>query len=148
VQTLCAHTGTDLAVNTFTKAAAALNICTVTLSADRFLSEGRPKTATRIGTSVHSLEKGLACADRGADFLIYGNVFPTTCKPGLPGKDRDELRRLCMAVDIPVYAIGGITPANAQIIHDSGADGVCLMSGLMLADDPAAVVRALRTVRS
>lgn len=148
IRDLCARTGTPLAVNTFAAVAAALGIGTVTLSADSFLRAERPAGAVRVGVSVHGLAEGLACADQGADFLIYGNIFPTSCKPGLPGRGRDELRQLCTASDIPVYAIGGITPANAQTVHDCGADGVCLMSGFMQAEDPAALVQALRAVRA
>jgi thiamine-phosphate pyrophosphorylase len=39
-------------------------------------------------------------------------------------------------VNLPVYAIGGITPTNANDIISSGADGVCIMSSLMATDTP------------
>jgi thiamine-phosphate pyrophosphorylase len=50
----------------------------------------------------------------------------------------DFLRDICNAVSIPVYAVGGITPANAELCYGAGASGVCVMSGIMTAADPAA----------
>jgi thiamine-phosphate pyrophosphorylase len=48
-------------------------------------------------------------------------------------------------LDIPVYAIGGISPGNIREIMLSGASGACLMSGLMASEDPADVVSRCRS---
>jgi len=46
------------------------------------------------------------------------------------------LSSVCSSVNIPVYAIGGILPANAQKAINAGADGICIMSGLMTCKNP------------
>ena len=97
-----------------------------------------------LGVSVHSLEEASCAADAGADYLVAGHIFATACKQGLPGRGCDWLQNLCSNVALPVYAIGGITPANIGQIHQAGAAGACLMSSLMTCDAPAALVRKLR----
>lgn len=84
-----------------------------------------------IGVSVHSRKEAEAAAARGADYLIYGHVFATDCKPGLPPRGLGALQEICRGVSIPVYAIGGIGPENAGLCRQAGAAGVCMMSGYM-----------------
>ncbi len=46
-------------------------------------------------------------------------------------------------MNLPVYAIGGITPANVGLLKGTGIAGVCVMSGMMTCPDPARLLRAL-----
>lgn len=98
-------------------------------SVDNFLPE------EQIGVSVHSAEEAVAAADRGAGFLIFGHIFETDCKKGLPGRGLEVLAEVCRktaaVADVPVYAIGGIDVNNAPCCIAAGAVGVCMMSGYM-----------------
>ncbi|MCD7874836.1 MAG: thiamine phosphate synthase [Acidaminococcaceae bacterium] len=98
----------------------------------------------RLGVSVHILAEARQAAALGADYLIAGHIFSTACKQGLPGRGTDFLRAVCDATPLPVYAIGGITPANISRIKKAGAAGACLMSSLMTCPKPALLVRELR----
>ncbi|WP_455652042.1 thiamine phosphate synthase [Phascolarctobacterium sp.] len=98
----------------------------------------------RLGVSVHTLTEAQQAAALGADYLIAGHIFATACKQGLPGRGIDFLREVCDATPLPVYAIGGITPANISRIKKAGAAGACLMSSLMTCPEPALLVRELR----
>jgi thiamine-phosphate pyrophosphorylase len=89
-----------------------------------------------ISVSVHSVEEAIQCERLGATRLVTGHIFPTDCKKGLPPRGLEHLQRVCESVNLPVYAIGGITPTNANDIISSGADGVCIMSSLMATDTP------------
>ncbi len=111
---------------------------------DAFVRAGRPRVR-RLGVSVHSFEEGVEAAGGGADFVVYGNVFETSCKPGKAARGLDDVRRLSEALDAPVYAIGGITPGNIGEVAASGAQGACLMSGLMASESPSKVVSACRS---
>lgn len=96
-----------------------------------------------LGVSVHAPEEALRAQKLGADYVTAGHVFATDCKKGLPGRGLDFLRAVCGAVDIPVYAIGGIGPDNLAHVARTGAAGACLMSGLMTCPNPAEAVRDL-----
>lgn len=98
----------------------------------------------RLGVSVHTLTEARQAAALGADYLIAGHIFATACKQGLPARGTDFLRAVCDATPLPVYAIGGITPANISRIKKAGAAGACLMSSLMTCSEPALLVQELR----
>ena len=84
-----------------------------------------------IGTSVHSTEDARAAVQCGAAYLFAGNIYETTCKPGLEGRGLAWLKEVAGSVNIPVYGIGGITPGRMKEILETGAAGGCMMSGSM-----------------
>lgn len=84
-----------------------------------------------IGTSVHSVEEAMQAVEAGATYVTAGHVFVTDCKKGVPARGLDFLAQVCRAVEIPVYAIGGIDEGNAVSCIQAGAAGVCMMSTLM-----------------
>jgi thiamine-phosphate pyrophosphorylase len=78
-----------------------------------------------VGCSVATVEQAVASR---ADYLGAGPVWATPSKEdadapiGLEG-----LRRICVAVDVPVVAIGGIDASNAAACIESGATGVAVI---------------------
>ena len=94
------------------------------------------KAFNEIGVSIHSLNEAIEATNLGATYITAGHIFATDCKKDLPPRGLDFLTSVCNAVQIPVYAIGGISPENAQQAIDAGAAGICIMSGLMKCKDP------------
>ena len=88
-----------------------------------------------VGVSVHSLEEAKEAEALGADYVTAGHIFETDCKKGLKGRGLEFLRQVSQGVSIPVYAIGGISTENMEQVREAGANGVCIMSGFMKADD-------------
>lgn len=89
-----------------------------------------------VGRSVHSAEDAARAENDGADYLIFGHVFTTDSKPGLPPRGLRALEDTVRAVRIPVIAIGGITPQNCRRVIEAGAYGIAVRSGIMAARDP------------
>ncbi len=79
----------------------------------------------------------------GCTYITAGHIFQTDCKKGMPGRGAEFLQNVCNAVDIPVYAIGGIDSHNIALVRDTGADGACLMSSLMVTDDVAGLLKVM-----
>ncbi|HLR52597.1 MAG TPA: thiazole tautomerase TenI [Candidatus Avamphibacillus sp.] len=94
-----------------------------------------------IGCSVHSVKEAIASEKGGANFLIYGHIFETASKPGLPPRGLHMLKDVVKSVTIPVIAIGGITPDNAKRVIRTNVSGIAVMSGVLLADDVKNTVR-------
>ncbi|MCK1993684.1 thiazole tautomerase TenI [Peribacillus muralis] len=89
-----------------------------------------------VGCSIHSMAEAKAAFSKGAHYGIYGHVFETNSKRGLPPKGIEELHAITRSVNLPIIAIGGITPSNCQVVLDAGARGIAVMSGVLEAKDP------------
>jgi thiamine-phosphate pyrophosphorylase len=89
-----------------------------------------------IGVSTHSPEEAGAAELGGADFVTYGPIYATPSKAGI-GKPvgKDSIKSVKNAIDIPIFALGGIESGNVLKVMAAGADGISLISGIMAADD-------------
>ncbi len=89
-----------------------------------------------IGVSAHSVEQAAAAQRGGADFITFGPVFETPSKKayGAP-LGLQKLGEAARALDIPVFAIGGIKTWNIKSVMAAGAFGAALISGIFGADD-------------
>ena len=65
--------------------------------------------------------------------LIAGHIYTTQCKAGLAPRGLGFLQAVCSAVNLPVYAIGGISFDASQHaeLQANGARGACVMSAYM-----------------
>lgn len=88
---------------------------------------------TWLSTSVHSVEEALESQNLGATVLIAGHIYATQCKAGVAPRGLNFLKAVCTAVQLPVYAIGGIgfdATQHAEL-QKNGARGACVMSAYM-----------------
>ena len=86
-----------------------------------------------LSTSCHSVSDAIRAQELGCARIIAGHVYETDCKPGLEPRGLTFLRNVCGAVDIPVWAIGGITCEKLSELREAGAAGACMMSAFMQA---------------
>ena len=135
-------------LHTFVGAAKALGVKRIHLPLPVLREQSKEDLAffDTIGVSCHSVAEALEAQALGATYLTAGHIFLTTCKPGLPGRGLDFLRQVTQSVNLPVYAIGGITADRVPELQTAGAAGACLRSSLMLAPDPAAELRPYQEV--
>lgn len=92
---------------------------------------------TIIGATATTASQAAEAADRGADYIGFGPVFPTTSKRNPKSvKGPDGLADACGSVPIPVIAIGGITHDRVRPALEAGAHGVAVLSAVVTATDP------------
>lgn len=90
----------------------------------------------RVGRSVHVLDEAIQAERDGAHYVLYGHCFETDSKKGLSPNGIDTISAMKKELSIPVYAIGGITPARVELLKGVGADGIAVMSGIFSANHP------------
>ena len=128
IKEICDEHGIDFICNNVPNVAERLG-CNLQLSYQSFLEQEHRSDGTWV--SVHSLDEAIEAEKLGADALIAGHIFVTDCKRGLKPRGLDFLRKICGAVSMPVFAIGGIDDENAELVKQVGAQGECRMSWYM-----------------
>ncbi|HEY0308191.1 MAG TPA: thiamine phosphate synthase [Acidobacteriaceae bacterium] len=89
-----------------------------------FAHAGRPEPT--ISISCHTLEDVNRAREQQADLILFGPVFGKTVAGELvvPPLGLEALHAACLAAgDIPVLALGGVTPANTPDCLAAGAAG-------------------------
>ena len=100
-------------------------------SLNKNIREKLIKKYKRIGVSIHSLEEAKDVENLGATYVVAGHIFETDCKKGLEPRGLNFIKELSSILTIPIFAIGGINEENSNLVLNSGAYGVCMMSSLM-----------------
>ncbi|VFU14903.1 Regulatory protein TenI [anaerobic digester metagenome] len=145
VRDICLNHRVPLIINKYKETAAELKCDALHLSMpDLRKYRNELKQFSRIGASVHSVSEAEEAQRLGVAYLIAGHIFPTDCKKGVPPRGLSFLRDVCAAVEIPVYAIGGITEDKVRDVLGAGAKGVCVMSEAMTCSHPAELAGRFR----
>lgn len=141
---LCHGFGVSLIVNDDVELAAAVGADGVHLGEhDGDIAAARLRLGADaiIGVSCYnSLDRAAQHAAAGADYLAFGAFFASPSKP-LARRASIDLLREAGSIGLPLVAIGGVTPDNAQPLIDAGADFVAAISGVFAAADPSAAAR-------
>lgn len=144
VRDICRSAGASLIVHSHPEVARELGIPALHMPLDALekLSSEERKEFEVLGASCHSVEDVLRAKALGCDYVTAGHVYATDCKPGLPPRGADFLAEVCgPAAPMPVFALGGLTPARAPEVRRAGAAGFAMMSSAMDAENPAELFR-------
>ena len=100
-----------------------------------------------IGVSCYNqLERARRLTALGADYLAFGSVYPSPTKPAARRADLQLLAMARRELELPIVAIGGITPANAPPLVAAGVDLLAVISSLWAAPDIRAAARAYQAL--
>jgi len=131
-QTLARRYEATLLLNGGPEQALAVQADGVHLSAPRLLAlHSRPLPADRrVAASCHT-EAELRHASRlGLDFVVVSPVRRTSSHPETPPLGWEGLRALTETANLPVYALGGMTPADLEQAWRHGAQGIAAIRSL------------------
>ena len=97
-----------------------------------------------VGATAKTVPWAQDVYEQGADYLGVGAIYPTTTKVKTVLTSTDTLRDICEAVPISVNAIGGLNKDNLDILDGIPIAGICVVSAIMKAPDPALAAKELR----
>jgi thiamine-phosphate pyrophosphorylase len=100
------------------------------------------KTRRRLGSQAiigiscyNQLELALAAEAEGANYVAFGSFYGSTTKPKAVRAAPELLRTAKQQLNIPVVAIGGITPENGAALISAGADSLAVIQGVFKQTD-------------
>jgi thiamine-phosphate pyrophosphorylase len=144
---LCTRHGARLIVNDDVELALAAGADGVHLGAsDVSIAAARRRIGADrvIGASCYDrLDAALAASAAGADYAAFGSVFPSSVKPTAVRAPLTLLSRARAELDIPVVAIGGISPDNALAAIAAGAHAVAVISSVFDAPEAEEAARSI-----
>lgn len=96
-----------------------------------------------VGVSCYNSTEHAVRAERaGADYVAFGRFFPSSIKPAAVQAPLGLLEQARSTVNIPIVAIGGITPDNGASLLAAGADLLAVINGVFGTPDPETAARA------
>ena len=149
VMAICRQKNCQCILHSFPKVAKSLGCHAIHLPLPTLeqLNGEEKKYFNVLGASCHSVDDAKRAEYLGCTYITAGHIYETDCKKGLPGRGTEFLNEVVKSVNIPVYAIGGITPVRYNKIMKTGAQGICLMSSLMKSKNPEKLLKDFEKVK-
>ncbi|MGD2138359.1 MAG: thiamine phosphate synthase [Gammaproteobacteria bacterium] len=143
---LCRQHAVPLIINDDLELAAAVDAAGVHLGmADAAPGRARERLGETaiIGVSCYNrLERASEAVTAGADYIAFGRFFPSASKPEAEPATPALLREARARYNLPLVAIGGITPANGRQLIEAGADLLAVIHGVFGQPDVRAAAQA------
>jgi len=128
----CRAHGARMLVNADVELAQAIGADGVHLTATQLAKVSERPDFPLIGASAHDeveLRRALAI---GCDFAVLGPVLPTPTHPDGPFLGWTRFGALARNAQLPIYALGGMSPADSPNATANSAHGIAMMRGAWL----------------
>ena len=122
---LCKEKGAILLVNSAVKNTDRINVDGIHLTSQDLLAlKQRPVDYDWVAASCHNREELQHAAQIGVDFVVLAPVLPTKTHPEAEAMGWDKFKALTASVNIPVFALGGMTKQDKNLSLKAGAQGI------------------------
>jgi thiamine-phosphate pyrophosphorylase len=101
-----------------------------------------------IGASASTAETARAAVRAGADHIGAGPAWATPIKAEKPAIGPVGVAAVQAAVDVPVFAIGGVDASRVPALRAAGVERACVIRALSDVPDPERAARELRGLLS
>jgi thiamine-phosphate pyrophosphorylase len=100
-------------------------------------------TRTLVGVSTHNITQARAAVLDGANYLGAGPTFPSRTKAFDDFAGLEYLRQAAAEIQLPTFAIGGITAENLPEVIAAGLSRVAVGAAVTEAAEPGVAARKL-----
>lgn len=121
--------GARMLVNSDPELARAAGADGVHLSAAALMALDARPTDLLVAASCHGAGELARAMELELDFALLGPVKATQTHPGADTLGWEKFAALARGASLPVYAIGGLRPADLEPARRSGAHGIAMISG-------------------
>ena len=91
-----------------------------------------------IGVSCYNdFNRAIFAEKSGANYIAFGSFFPSTTKPNAAKANVELIIKSKEKFNIPVVAIGGITPENGKQLINAKVDYLAVINGIYSTEDAA-----------
>jgi len=98
-----------------------------------------------MGVSTHSHQEVREAQDGGADFVVFGPVYPTRTKEQYgPPAGIGPLQDVTSRFTVPVLGLGGINETNFHQVLNAGAAGIAGISIFIDSPDLASLIATIK----
>lgn len=118
--------GTRVLINSDIELAREVGADGVHLTSAQLASVDERPDLAWVGASVHSRDELMRAASLKCDFAVVGAVKPTASHPGQATMGWENFSRIAIDAPIPVFAIGGLQPADLVEAIARGAHGIAM----------------------
>jgi len=91
----------------------------------------RPENSKWLAASCHNLEQLLHAQNISVDFVVLASVLATQTHPGAASLGWEQFAELVAKVNLPVYALGGMTESSLSTARQSGGQGIAAIRAFL-----------------
>ncbi|MDI1231642.1 MAG: Nudix family hydrolase [Methylobacter sp.] len=92
----------------------------------------RPGNSKWLAASCHNLEQLQQAQKIGVDFVVLAPVLATQTHPSAPSLGWEQFADLVAKVNLPVYALGGMTESSLSTARQSGGQGIAAIRAFLV----------------
>lgn len=100
-------------------------------SRDLMVLTKRPENVKWLAASCHNLEQLQQAQNIGVDFVVLAPVLATQTHPGATSLGWEQFAGLVAQVNLPVYALGGMTESSLSTAQQSGGQGLAAIRAFL-----------------
>jgi 8-oxo-dGTP diphosphatase len=100
-------------------------------SGDLMALTTRPENSKWLAASCHNLEQLLHAQKIGVDFVVLAPVLETKTHPGALSLGWEQFSDLVAQVNLPVYALGGMSESSLITARQNGGQGIAAISAFL-----------------
>ncbi|MGZ5029410.1 MAG: Nudix family hydrolase [Methylobacter sp.] len=100
-------------------------------SRDLMALTARPENIKWLAASCHNLEQLQHAQNIGVDFVVLAPVLPTQTHPGAAVLGWEQFAELVAEVNLPIYALGGMTESCLATARQSGGQGIAAIRAFL-----------------
>lgn len=129
---LCQGHGARLLINGDAQLARAIGADGLHLTGEQLKALRSRPSFPLVAASCHDAAELKYAAECQLDFVVLGAVKPTASHPGHPGIGWPAVAKLLENYPLPVYAIGGLGPADLDSARLAGAQGIAAIRAIWI----------------